>query len=112
MSCEGKCKLVEFKVKSSRFLHVVPRPRADAPPDLEQRLDEQVKTAVERSHHGCGDGCDCVIGEPIEVRSRQQIKKVTYGGYAGWYQITVVKYRTPGECMPGADALPEGVRHG
>ena len=112
MSCEGKCELVEFKITSSRFLHVVPRPRADAPPDLEQRLDEEVKAAVERSHHDCGDGCDCVIGEPIEVLSRQQIKKVTHGGFAGWYQITVAKYRTPGECMPGADALPEGVRHG
>ena len=110
MSCEGKCELVEFKVTSSRFIHIEPRPRSDAPPDLEQRLEDEVKAAVERTHHGCGDGCDCVIDEPVEVRSRQQIKKVAYGGYTAWYQLTVVKYRTHGECMPGADAPPESAR--
>ena len=31
MSCEGKCELVEFKVASSRFIHIEPRPRSDAP---------------------------------------------------------------------------------
>ena len=46
----------------------------------------------------------------LEVQSRQQIKKVTNGGYAGWYQLTVVKYRTPGECMPREDPLPERAR--
>ena len=110
MSCEGKCELVEFRVISSRFIHIEPRPRSDAPPDLEQRLEDELKAAVETSHHTCGDGCDCVIGEPVEVQSRQQIKKVSYGGYAGWYQLTVVKYRTSGECMPGADPLPERAR--
>ena len=112
MSCEGKCELVEFKVTSSRFIHIEPRPRSDAPSDLEQRLEDQMKAAVEQSHHNCGDDCDCVIGEPVEVQSRQQIKKVTYGDYAGWYQLTVVKYRTPGECMPGEDTLPERARRG
>lgn len=110
MSCEGKCELVEFRITSSRFIHIEPRPRSDAPPDLEQRFEDEVKTAVETSHHTCGDGCDCVIGEPVQVQSRQQIKKVTYGGYSGWYQLTVVKYRTPGECMPASDPAPERAR--
>ena len=65
---------------------------------------------MERTHHDCGDECDCVVGEPVEVQSRQQIKKVTCGGYAGWYQLTVVKYRTPGECMPAEDTLPDRAR--
>ena len=39
MSCEGKCELVEFKVTASRFIHIEPRPRSDAPADLEQRLE-------------------------------------------------------------------------
>ena len=96
MSCEGKCELVEFKVASSRFIHIEPRPRSDAPSDLEQRLEDEVKAAVETSHHTCGDGCDCVTGEPVEVRSRQQIKKVAYGGYAGWYQLTIGSTAPPG----------------
>ena len=110
MSCEAKCELVASKVTSSRFIHIEPRPRSGAPPDLEQRLEDEVKAAVEASHHTCSDGCDCVIGEPVETCSRQQIKKVTYGDYAGWYQLTVVKYRTPGECMPAADPVPERAR--
>ena len=110
MSCDLTCELVQFVVTTSRFIHIQPRPRADAPQDLEQRLEEQVKATLESEHHNCGDGCDCVIGDPVEVRSRQQIKKVTYGDYSGWYQVTLVKYRTSGECMPGADSAPEGAR--
>ena len=30
----------------------------------------------------------------------------------GTVAVTLVKYRTPGECMPGADELPEGARGG
>ena len=110
MSCEGKCELVQFKMTASRFLHIEPRPRSDAPPDLEQRLEDQVKSTIETESHTCGGDCDCVIGEPVEVQSRQQIRAVTFGDYTGWYQITVVKYRTPGECMPATDALPADAR--
>lgn len=112
MSCSGTCELVEFRVKSSRFIHIAPRPRADAPQDLEQRLLDLVKEALETTSHGCGAECDCVIGEPVLVSSREQVKKVTYDGYDAWYQVTLAKYRTPGECMPATDAVPEGVRGG
>lgn len=108
MSCSGTCELVQFKVTSARFLQIVPRPRSDAAQDLEQQLLALVKAAVESESHTCGEGCECVIGEPVEVCSREQIKKVTHDGYDAWYQITLVKYRTTGECMPSADELPGG----
>lgn len=107
MGCSNTCELVQFKVTSARFLKIVPRPRSDAPPDLEQQLLDLVKTAVESESHTCAEGCECVIGEPVEVCSREQIKKVTLDGYDAWYQITLVKYRTTGECMPAADELPD-----
>lgn len=101
------CELVQFKIRSARFLQIEPRPRSDAPQDLEQRLLELVKESLESEHHSCGDGGDCVIGEPVEVASREQIKKVTDGTYTAWYQVTLVKYRTQGECMPAADTAPD-----
>ena len=53
---------------------------------------------------------DPLFGEPVEVASRHQIKKVTDGAYSAWYRVELVKYRTPGECMPAEDELPEGAR--
>ena len=110
MGSESTCELVQLRVTSARFLHIEPRPRAGAPQDLEQRLLDKVKEALESESHSCPDGCDCVIGEAVQVASRDQIKKVTDGEYSGWYQVTLVKYRTEGECMPAADELPEGAR--
>jgi hypothetical protein len=112
MGCESTCELVQLRVTSARFLHIEPRPRADAPQDLEQRLLEKVKESLESESHTCPEGCECVIGEPVQVASREQIKKVTDGDYTGWYKVTLVKYRTQGECMPTADELPEGARGG
>jgi hypothetical protein len=106
----GTCELVQFKVSGARFLHISPRPRAGAPSDLEQTLLQQVKDALEHESHTCGEGCDCSIGEPVAVASRTQIKKVSDGDYTAWYQVTLTKYRSPGECMPAGDTLPEGVR--
>ena len=108
----GTCELVQFKVSGARFLHIQPRPRAGAPPNLEQTLLQQVKDALEHESHTCGEGCECVIGEPVAVASRTQYKKVSEGDYTAWYQVTLTKYRTTGECMPASDALPEGVRGG
>ncbi|HEX9584458.1 MAG TPA: hypothetical protein VGB36_08155 [Gammaproteobacteria bacterium] len=110
MSCDGTCELVQFKVKSARFVHIEPRPRGGAPSDLEQKLLARVHEAIETESHNCGDGCDCVIGEPQKVATRTQIKKVKEGDYTGWYEVAVEKYRTPGECMPRADEKPKGVR--
>lgn len=107
MSSASTCELVQFKVQSARFLKVEPRPRADAPQDMEQRLLEHVKAALESESHICGDGCECVIGEPVEVARREQIKKITDGEYTAWYQVVIVKYRTQGECMPASDEAPE-----
>ncbi len=110
MSCDGTCELVQFKISSARFVHIEPRPRGDAPSDLEQKLLERVHESVESESHDCGDDCDCVIGEPVKVASRAQIKKVKEGDYTGWYEIVVDKYRTAGECMPRSDEKPEGAR--
>ncbi|MDX1513895.1 MAG: hypothetical protein R3174_09150 [Gammaproteobacteria bacterium] len=110
MSCDGTCELVQFRVSSARFVHIEPRPRGDAPADLEQTLLARVHEAIESESHNCGDECDCVIGEPTKVTSRTQIKKVKEGNYTAWYEVTVDKYRTPGECMPRADEKPEGAR--
>ena len=85
-----------------------PRPRAGAPPNLEQTLLQQVKDALEHESHTCGEGCECVIGEPVAVASRTQYKKVSDGDYTAWYQVTLTKYRTTGECMPASDPLPGG----
>ena len=109
VSCGGTCELVQFVVTDARFLHIQPRPRGDAPPDLEQRLLVLVKKALESEIHDCASGCECVI-EPVQVASRQQIKQVSDGTYTAWYRVTVTKYRTPGECMPASDRLPEGVK--
>ena len=110
MTCASKCELVQFKVTSGRLLHISPRPGADAPQDLEQVLGQKVKEELERESHDCPGDCDCAIGEPVEVSSRDQIKKVVDGKYTAWYRVTIVKYRTPGECMPKADELPEDSR--
>jgi hypothetical protein len=110
MSLESTCELVQFKVEAARFLHIEPRPRSDAPSDLEQQLLTLLKTELEDERHDGGEGVDCVIGEPVQVATRDQIKRVTDGTYTAWYQVTLVKYRTPGECMPAADTLPEGAR--
>ena len=106
MGKESTCELVEFKVESARFLNIEPRPRADSPQDLEQTLLELVKRELESTSHTCGDGCDCVVGEPVAVESREQIKKVSDGTYTAWYQVVLTKYRTQGECMPGEDESP------
>ena len=110
MNCNGKCELVQFKVESAHLVHIDPRPRPGAPQDLELKLTEEVKNAVESDSHDCTDGCDCVIGEPVEVSSREQYKHVTHGEYNGWFRIKLVKYRTGGECMPATDPLPAGSR--
>ncbi len=94
----------------SRFLQIQPRPRAGSPSDLEQTLLQLVKEELETKSHPCGEGCECVIGDPVEVASRQQIKKVSDGTYTAWYQVRLVKYRTTGECMPKGDELPQGVK--
>ena len=107
MGTESTCELVQLKVTALRSLKIEPRPRADAPHDLEQSMMQQVQAALESETHTCGDNCDCVIGEPVQVASRQQIKKVTDGTYTAWYQVTLVKYRTVGECMPAGDEMPE-----
>ena len=112
MGCESTCELVQLRVTSARFLHIAPRPRAGAPQDLEQRLLDKVKAALESESHSCPEGCECVIGEPVQVASREQIKKITDGDYTGWYKVTLVKYRSQGECMPIEDRLPEGARGG
>ena len=112
MGCESTCELVQLRVSNARFLHIEPRPRAGAPQDLEQRLLDKVKEELETESHSCPEGCECVIGEPVQVASREQVKKVTDGEYTGWYKVTVTKYRTQGECMPPADTLPEGARGG
>ncbi len=112
MGCESTCELVELRVTSARFLHIEPRPRAGAPQDLEQRLLEKLKSELESQSHTCPEGCECVIGEAVQVASRDQIKKITDGDYTGWYKVTLVKTRTQGECMPAADTLPEGARGG
>lgn len=106
MGFESQSELVEFKVESARFIDIQPRPRADAPPDLERILLDELKKHVEVSAHGCGEGCDCVADEPIVVASREQVKKVTSGEYTAWYRVKLVKYRTPCECMPSEDELP------
>jgi len=112
MPCSGTCELVQFRVTSSRFIQIHPRPRGDAPQDLEQRLLDLVKEALESDSHDCGEGCECDVGEPVLVSSREQVKKVTHEGYDAWYQVTLAKYRTSGECMPAGDVLPEGARRG
>jgi hypothetical protein len=112
MGCESTCELVQLRVTNARFLHIEPRPRAGAPQDLEKRLLDVLKEALESESSTCAEGCECVIGEPVQVASREQIKKVTDGEYTGWYRVTLIKYRTQGECMPAADELPEGVRGG
>lgn len=110
MGSESTCELVQLKVESARFLRIEPRPRAGAPQDLEQTLLELVKEALESEGHTCGEDCECVIGDPVEVAARDQIKKVSDGTYTAWYQVRLVKYRTTGECMPKGDELPEGTR--
>jgi hypothetical protein len=105
-AASSTCDLVQFRVRSAKFLHIEPRPRADAPADLEQRLLERVKEELESEHHACGAGCECVIGEPVEVASREHIKKVQDGAFTAWYEVVLVKYRTQGECMPASDELP------
>lgn len=107
MSIDKTCELVAFKIESARFLKVEPRPRADAPHDLEQSLLSLVKKELETASHSCGAGCDCVIGEPVAVASREQIKKVNDGTYTAWYQVVLTKYRTQGECMPAQDPPPD-----
>ena len=110
MSCDGTCEMVQFKATSARFVHIEPRPRGDAPADLEQTLLARVHEVIESESHDCGDDCDCVIGEPVKVASRVQVVKAQVGDYTGWYEVTVEKYRTSGECMPRADEKPEGAR--
>lgn len=110
MANSTTCELEQYKVAAAQFIHIDPRPRADAPPDLEQTLQQMVKDTLESESHSCPDGCECVIGEPVEVATHQLIKKVTDGTYTGWYKVTLAKYRTAGECMPAGDELPEGVK--
>lgn len=110
MSCASTCELVQFKVESVRLLHISPRPGSGSPADLEERLIEMIKGDLERETHSCTDECDCVIGDPVQVQSRDQIKQVTDGTYTAWYRVTLSKYRTAGECMPKSDDLPEDAR--
>ena len=110
MACQATCTRVQLRITSARFLHIEPRPRPDAPADLEQRLLAKVRAALETDTHDGPEGTDCVIGEPLEVCTRNQIKRVTDGEYTAWYEVTLVKYRTSGELMPAGDTLPEGVR--
>lgn len=110
-SGRSTCELEQYEVTNVRFLHIEPRPsRSGAPSDVEQELLELLKKDLERERHDCPEGCDCVIGEPVEVASREQIKKVSNGTYTAWYEVTLVKYRTQGECMPKGDKLPESAR--
>lgn len=110
MGCESTCELVQLRVTSSRFLHIEPRPRTGAPQDLEQALLDKVKAELESDTHTCPEGCECVIGDPVQVASREQVKKVSDGTYTAWYRVTLVKYRSSGECMPKHDDLPPGAR--
>jgi len=110
MSCEGRCDLVEFKVTSAHLVHVDPRPTRQSPADLEAQLSQAVKDALERTSHDCGEGCECLTGERVEVWSREQVKQIALGEYTAWFRVRLVKYRTPGECMPKSDPLPPGVR--
>ncbi len=73
---------------------------------LLQLVKDELKTETDTSP----EGCECVVGEPGEGVSREQIKKVSDGTYTARYQVRLVKYRTPGECMPAADELPEDAR--
>jgi len=107
MSCESTCELVQFRVSGAQFLRVQPRPRAGAPADLEQALLRLVRSELESDIHNCPAGCECIIGEPVEVSSTERIKKVSDGTYTAWYRVTLTKYRTAGECMPASDPLPE-----
>jgi hypothetical protein len=110
MSCESRCERVLFKVTSLRLVHITPRPRAGAPASLEHELSESVRRLLESDTHTAPAGCDCVTGEPIEVEAREQYNKVVHGEYTAWFKVRIAKYRTPGECMPAGDPLPEGVR--
>ncbi len=107
MACDKQCELVQFRVASAQFMRVQPRPRAGAPADLEQKLLTLVRHELETDVHTCPEGCDCIIKEPVEVSSVERIKKVFDGTYTAWYKVRLVKYRTPGECMPKSDALPD-----
>ncbi len=106
MACGSTCVRVQFKIESARFIHIEPRPRGDSPADLEQRLLALVREELESDTHDAGEGCDCVIGEAVQVASREQIKKVSDGTYTAWYQVQLTKYRTEGECMPSTDEPP------
>ena len=110
MGYQGTATRVQFEIADARFLHIEPRPRADSPEDLEQTLLELVRTALESDAHDGPADCDCVIGERVEVCSRDQIKEVSDGTYTAWYQVRLVKYRTVGELMPAADELPAAAR--
>ncbi len=110
MSCDGTCERVQFKIAQARFIHIEPRPRSGAPSDLEQTLLGLVYEELEDDSDDCGEGCECLIGEPVKVASRTQLKKVSDGTYSAWYEVTLEKYRTSGECMPKADTKPEGAR--
>ncbi|HSS65495.1 MAG TPA: hypothetical protein VLS27_13755 [Gammaproteobacteria bacterium] len=110
MSCDGTCERTQFKIAQARFIHIAPRPRSGSPADLEQRLLKLVYDELENDSDDCDEGCECAIGEPVKVASRVQIKKVSDGTYSAWYEVTLEKYRTSGECMPAADSKPEGVR--
>lgn len=110
MSCDSTCERTQFKIASARFIHIEPRPRSGAPGDLEQRLLALVHEELEGDSDDCEEGCECVIGEPVKVASRIQIKKVSDGAYSAWYEVTLDKYRTAGECMPKADPKPRGAR--
>ncbi len=110
MDCDSKCEHIQFKVTSAHLVHIHPRPKAGAPPDLELIFSEAIKAALETDRHTGPEGCDCVTGDPVEVGSREQITKVTHGDYTAWFRVQLVKYRTAGECMPANDDLPEGVR--
>ncbi len=92
------------------FLRITPRPRAGSPSDLEQALLQPVKDKLETETDTSPEGCECVVGEPVEVVSREQLKKVSDGTYTAGYQVRLAKYRTLGECMPAADELPEDAR--
>lgn len=108
MACDKECELIQFRVISAQFMRVQPRPpRGRAPADLEQKLLMLVKHDLEKDIHDCPEGCDCVVGEPVEVAATERIKKVFDGTYTAWYKVRLVKYRTPGECMPRSDTLPD-----
>ncbi len=75
-----------------------------------QTLLQLVEDELETETGTSPEGCECVVGEPGEVVSPEQIKKVSDGTYTACYRVRLVKYRTPGECMPAADELPEDAR--